>query len=67
MGAPDPEFIGANESDRNRGFAQYSPGSFTISLDDVRKATNGVLNKKFVVEEGNAKVEVAMQIQLVNN
>jgi hypothetical protein len=66
MSAPDPEFVGANSTDRDRGYAQYSPTSFTVSLDDVRKATNGVLNKTFVVEENGAKVAVSVQLQLIN-
>jgi hypothetical protein len=66
MGAPDPEFLGANATDKERGYAQYSPTSFTVTLDDVKKATNGVLNKVFVVEENGAKVAVNVQLQLIN-
>lgn len=66
MGAPDPEFLGANSTDRDRGYAQYSPTSFTVTLDDVKKATNGILNKVFVVEENGAKVAVNVQLQLIN-
>ena len=66
MGAPDPEFLGANATDKERGYAQYSPTSFTVTLDDVKKATNGVLNKVFVVEENGAKVSVNVQLQLIN-
>jgi hypothetical protein len=67
MGLPDPEFAGANETDRNRGYAQYSPTSFTVTLDEIRTATNGILNKTFVVEEGNASIAVVLQLQLINN
>ena len=66
MGAPDPEFLGANSTDKDRGYAQYSPTSFTVTLDDVKKATNGILNKVFVVEENGAKVAVNVQLQLIN-
>ncbi len=67
MPLPDPEYVGANETDRNRGYAQYSPTSFSLSLGDIRASANGILNKTYYVEEGSAKVSVGMRFQLINS
>jgi hypothetical protein len=65
MGAPDPEFVGASEADRNRGYAKYERKTAKVSLADIRNAPNGKLTKKFVVDEGNAKVEISLSYELI--
>jgi len=64
MGIPDPEFAGANESDRTRGFAQYSPVSFDVPLGDIKNAPNQTLEKVYTVSENGANVQVKVRYKL---
>lgn len=66
MGAPDPEFAGANASDRDRGYARYERRTARIALSDVRDAPQQKLTKVFAVEEGDARVEVTLTVQLLD-
>lgn len=65
MPLPDPEWVGANESDRQRGYAQYGVRTERVSLTDVRNAPNGRLNRTVTVSEGDARVEVALRFELL--
>ncbi|HMI77331.1 MAG TPA: hypothetical protein VK484_00985 [Ferruginibacter sp.] len=64
MGIPDPEFAGANENDRTRGFAQYSPVSFDVPLGDIKNAPGQVLEKVYNVSENGANVQVKVKYKL---
>ena len=63
----DPEFVGASQTAKDNGFVQYTPSSFTVPLADIKNATNGILIKTFNIEEGTAKVAVAIKLQLINS
>jgi hypothetical protein len=64
MGPPDPEFIGANSTDKDRGYAQYSPTSFNVALQDIRNAPNQTLEKTYNVSESGANVQVKVRFRL---
>jgi hypothetical protein len=64
MGGLDPEFAGANATDRDRGYAQYSPTSFNVALRDVRNAANQTLDKTFNVSENGASFQVKVRFKL---
>ncbi|MBL9120738.1 MAG: thiol-activated cytolysin family protein [Phycisphaerae bacterium] len=65
MGAPDPEFAGANSADRDRGYAKYERKTAKVTLADIRNAPNGKLSRKFTVAEGDATVEVTLSYELL--
>lgn len=60
----DPETIGANETDKTRGYAQYSPTSFSVPISDIQNA-GGLLVRDFKVAENNAEVTVRATITLI--
>jgi hypothetical protein len=64
MGGLDPESAGANATDRDRGFAQYSPVSFNVALRDVRDAPGQTLDKTYTVTENGASVQVKVRFKL---
>ncbi|MBC7946386.1 MAG: hypothetical protein H7Y42_00790 [Chitinophagaceae bacterium] len=64
MGGLDPESVGANATDRDRGFAQYSPTSFNTALRDIRDAPNQTLEKTFNVTENGASIQVRVRYKL---
>lgn len=60
----DPEALAATDKMKEDGFVKYVPTSSSVSLHDIRNAQNGVLNKTFLVSEGDARIELAMSFQL---
>lgn len=65
MGGLDPEWAGAKQADRDRGYAKYERKTAKVSLADIAKGTNGKLTKKFAVEEGDARVEFSLSYELI--
>ena len=70
---PDPEFLGATEQAKTDGYVLYkdpahSSNKISVSLAEIKNAPNGILNQTFTVRQGdNAKVEVALKFELINN
>ncbi|HEX6333024.1 MAG TPA: hypothetical protein VFZ78_02290, partial [Flavisolibacter sp.] len=61
----DAEILGANETDKSRGYAQYSPSSqLSVPFSDILNA-GGTLTKVFTVAENNAEAQVKITFQLI--
>jgi hypothetical protein len=73
MGFPDPEWVGASDDAKKKGYVQYTnpatgTTTFSVALAEIKNAPNGILNKTFIVQQGSsAKVAVSFQLQLINN
>jgi hypothetical protein len=64
MGGLDPEGLGANDTDKKRGYAQYSPASFDIALRDIKDAPNQTVDKTYSVTDNGANIEVKVRYKL---
>lgn len=66
MGAPDPEFAGADGDDRDRGYARYTRRTARVSFDDLIAAPQQKITRSYTVEEGDARVEVSLTFQFLD-